>query len=97
MVKRRKPLLSIKHGKRRVTLLSSIRTGLWRTGPELFGQMRQKSIGLGQMEECMCEKKQASLYRTRNSEVWRRFLDGLEMHGLEWSRNVCRDGGVDGC
>ena len=23
-----------------------------------------------------------------NSEVWRRFLDGLGMHGLEWSRNT---------
>ena len=78
-------------------LLSSIRTGLWRTGPELFGQMRHKSTGLGQMEGCMCEKKQASLYRTRNSEVWRRFLDGLGMHGPEWSGNICRDEGVYGC
>ena len=51
------------------TLLSSIRTGLWRTGPELFGQMRQKSTELGQMEGCMCEKKQGSLFRTRNSEA----------------------------
>ena len=79
------------------TLLSCIRTGLWRTGPELFGQMRQKSTGLGQMEGCMCEKKQGSLYRTRNSEVWRRFLDGLGMYGPEWSVNICRDGGVYGC
>ena len=38
------------------TLLSSIRTGLWRAGPELFGQMRQKPIGLGPLEGCMCEK-----------------------------------------
>ena len=38
------------------TLLSSIKTGLWRTGPELFGQMRQKSIGFDPLEGCMCEK-----------------------------------------
>ena len=47
------------------TLLSSIRTGLWRTGPELFGQIRQNSTGLGPLEGCMCEKNQASFYRTR--------------------------------
>ena len=78
-------------------MLSSIRTGLWRTGPEPLGQMRQKLTELNLMKGCMCEKKQASLYRTRKSEVWRRFFDGLGMHGLEWSGNVCRDGGVDGC
>ena len=32
----------------------------------------------------MCEKNQASLYRTRNSEVWRRFLDDLGCMG--WNR-----------
>ena len=53
-------------------------------GPELFGQIRQKSTGLGPLEGCMCEKNQASLYRTRNSEVWRRFFDDLGMCGLEW-------------
>ena len=84
-------------GREEWTLLSCLRTGLWRTGPELFGQMRQKSTGLGPLEGCMCEKTQASLYRTRNIEVWRRFLDDLEMHGLELSGNTCRDGGVDGC
>ena len=46
------------------------------------------------MEGCMCEKNQASLYRTRNSEVWRRFLDGLGMHGLEWSGNIVE---MEGC
>jgi hypothetical protein len=34
-------------------VLSSIRTGLWRTGPELFSHMRQKSTGLDQY---MCGK-----------------------------------------
>ena len=29
------------------------------------------------------KKNQASLYRTRNSEVWRRFLDDLGMDGLD--------------
>ena len=36
-------------------------------------------------------------FAERNSEVWRRFLDGLGMHGPEWSGNICRDGGVYGC
>jgi len=50
-------------------LLLSTRTGLWRTGPELFGHMKQKSIGLGQMKEYICEKRKMHFYKARREEV----------------------------
>ena len=37
-------------------MLSGIRTGLWRTGTELFGHMRQKSTGLVKWKD-VCVKK----------------------------------------
>ena len=88
--------MSIKHGKRRVNFALKYKNWTMEDWTRATRSNETKVTGLDLMEGCMCGKKQASLYRTRNSEVWRRFLDGLGMHGLEWSGNVCRDGGVDG-
>jgi len=50
VVKRKRPFLKPHHQKADCNLLKAIESGLWRTGRELFGQMRLKSIAWGQME-----------------------------------------------
>ena len=52
------------------------------------------------MEGCMCDKKQASLYTYVEQGIVKfegAFLMVWECNGSEWSGNICRDGGVNGC
>jgi hypothetical protein len=39
-----------------------MKTGLWRTGKGFYGQMKPKSIGLGQMERFISGKKRENHY-----------------------------------
>ena len=89
--------MSIKHGKRRMDFALKYKNWTMEDWTRVIWSYETKINRIGQMEGCMCENKQASLYRTRNSKVWRRFLDGLGMHGPEWSGNICIDGGVNRC
>jgi ribosomal protein L32E len=51
VVKKKKPLLSVSIERQDWLLHRKKGSGLWRTRRGSFGQMRLKSIGLGQMEE----------------------------------------------
>jgi len=42
-----------------------MKAGLWRTGRECCGLMRQKSIGLGQMGRYMFGSNEGNYYQTR--------------------------------
>ena len=53
-------------GRRDFTLLKSTETILWKTGRRSFGQMRLKSIDLGQMGTSLYEKKGVSHFLTES-------------------------------
>ena len=80
-------------------LLWSIGTGLWRTGRELFGQMkhqqvwvRWKAVGLETEERGVDSEGGAE-----NSWVWWRKYYGMGVYRVEWSGASCRGQGKDGC
>ena len=47
-----------------LNLLSIMKTGLWRIRKEYFGQMKQRSTGLGLMEGCILGKKRENHFLT---------------------------------
>ena len=57
MVKKKKHLFSIYHRKRRLAFALKYQHWTVEAGRGFFGQMRLKSIGLGQMDRSMCGKE----------------------------------------
>lgn len=60
VVKKKKLHLSPSHKRLRLAFACKYKTGLWKTGNMLFGQMRPKSIDLGQMARSGCGKRRGS-------------------------------------
>ena len=86
VVKKKKPLLSVAHGKRRLAFAS---IGLWRTGRGLFGQMRLKSIGLGQMgRSTYVWKRKGERLTSREVQGTVKFGGSLMVWGCIWWNGV---------
>src|ERR1700722_15071181 len=51
------------------SLQNIMKTGLWRTGKGFYGQMKPKSIGLGQMERLISGKKKENHYLTEQHHL----------------------------
>ena len=71
-------------------LQSIMNTGLWRIGKGFYGQMRPKSIGLGQMGRFISGKKGENHYLTEqhhllsNMEEEETSWYGVVWGGMEW-------------
>jgi len=57
-----------------------MKTGLWRTGNGFYGEMKPKSIGLGQMERLISGKKRENHYLTGQHHL----LSNMEEEGTSW-------------
>ena len=57
VVKKNKPLLLVNHRKRRLAFAPKYQHWTVKDWKRLYGQMRLKSIGLGQMDKSMCGKR----------------------------------------
>src|ERR1700722_6899953 len=91
LLQRRKLLISnepIAYGTS--SLQSITNTGLWRIGKGFYGQMRPKSIGLGQMGRFISGKKGENYYLTEqhnllsNMEEEETSWYGVVWGGMEW-------------
>jgi transposase len=88
--KKKTPLLKRAHRIWHLHFANIMKTGLWRTGKCFYGQMKPKSIGLGQMERLISGKKRENHYLTEqhhllsNMEEEETSWYGVVWGGMEW-------------
>jgi hypothetical protein len=84
--KKKTPLLNEPIANGASSLQYIMKTGPWRIGKGFYRQMRQKSIGLGQMERFISGKKGENHFLMEHCQTWRRRKPhSMGLYEVEWS------------